>query len=92
MAKNKAQQRAGERYGRPPAIWANGRGNENRIKYLQRLFDRGELVDVDGVLIPKAADLMGELNRDDVRGGADWITSPETVRRWVRGGCQGVEK
>ncbi|MEM9717333.1 MAG: recombinase family protein [Pseudomonadota bacterium] len=89
-----AKKAAGQRYGRKPKIWHDGRGSEKRIAYLRSLDAEGKLRERIGdewVLIPKAADLTAELNKAKNMGPKDHIIkNPETVRRWQRDGLQGL--
>ncbi|MEM7291039.1 MAG: recombinase family protein [Pseudomonadota bacterium] len=89
-----AQKAAGRRFGRLPLIWHDGRGSAKRIAFLRGLEAAGELRDRQGagwVLIPKAKDLMADLNKAKNMGPNDReISNPETVRRWQREGFQGL--
>ena len=90
-----AARAAGKKFGRRPLIWHDGHGSEKRIQFLRDLNQAGELREVlqdEWVMIPKAIELMVELNKPRNRGKGDKdIVNPETVRRWVRNGWQGLD-
>ena len=91
-----AAKAAGSKFGRKPMIWGNDNGSVKRLAYLQKLEDDGKLRELHGdqwVLIPKAKDLMAELNKPSRMSKDDkLIVNPETVRRWQREGFQGLKK
>lgn len=91
-----AAKAAGSKFGRRPMIWGRDDGSEKRLAYLQGLDDAGELRERVGdvwVLIPKAQDLMDQLNKPSRMGKKDkLINNPETVRRWTREGYMGLDK
>lgn len=91
-----AAKAAGSKFGRLPLIWKGDRGSARRIAYLQGLEDAGQLrhqMDGEWVLLPKAGDVMAELNKAKHRSKADKdITNAETVRRWAREGFDGIKK
>lgn len=89
-----AKKAAGQKFGRLPLIWHNGRGSSKRIAFLREMDAAGDLRERHGdewVLIPKAVDLMAKLNKAKNMGPKDKVISnEETVRRWQREGFQGL--
>lgn len=82
-----AARAAGSKFGRAHTI----RDSTKRIERLREMDAAGELRDTNGHLIPKAADLVTELNKSKNMGKGDKpINNPETVRRWTREGYPGL--
>lgn len=85
-----AAKAAGSKFGRAHTI----RDSVKRIERLRQMDAAGQLRDpaaTDGIMIPKAADLVAELNKPKNMGKKDkLINNPETVRRWGREGYPGL--
>lgn len=82
-----AARAAGSKFGRAHTI----RDSARRMTRLREMDASGDLRDAVGILLPKAADLMAELNRPQHMGKKDKpIGNPETVRRWAREGFAGL--
>lgn len=85
-----AQKAAGSKFGRAHTI----RDSVKRIERLRQMDAAGQLRDpaaTGGIMIPKAADLIDELNKSKNMGKKDKpINNPETVRRWAREGYPGL--
>lgn len=82
-----AARAAGSKFGRAHTI----RDSAKRIERLREMDAAGELRSEAGILIPKAADLVAELNKAKHMGKGDkLINNPETVRRWTREGYAGL--
>lgn len=82
-----AAKAAGSKFGRAHTI----RDSSKRIERLREMDAAGDLRSPDGILVPKAADLVAELNKSKNMGKGDKpINNPETVRRWTREGYPGL--
>lgn len=67
-----------------------------RIAHVQKLYDAGDFSltprDEEGFVMHgmTARELTAEINKADPK--APEITNPETIRRWLRHGCDGLER
>ena len=93
------------RLANPERVWGRQDyivSRPGRMAHLQALYDAGDFTlelrqegDASKGFKLKgmtASDIMAELNAPEVKNGSPKIGNPETIRRWAREGCAGLDR